>query len=197
MNEVCSAAKVSKGSLYQHFPSKDELFLYVVEDDTEQWLSQWAEKSSSISGLEELFYALGEQYANDFQNPLIRALEEYARSRPHSDEVHQRLAQLYESASEACRNLLQEGMDTGYLVRGDLDNYVIVVSGLLEGVARVSEIMAGEGTGGYHAILPRSDRAAAAGDTCPVGNSGLYRCSCQPPMRNSSTSSAELRQEIS
>ncbi|AIQ67346.1 TetR/AcrR family transcriptional regulator [Paenibacillus graminis] len=142
MNEVCSAAKVSKGSLYHHFPSKDELFLYVVEDDTEQWLSQWAEKSSRISGLEERFYALGEHYANDFQNPLIRALEEYARSRPHSDEVHQRLAQLCESASEACRNLLQEGMDTGYLIKGNLDNYVIIVSGLLEGVARVSEIMA-------------------------------------------------------
>ncbi|MBW4081535.1 TetR/AcrR family transcriptional regulator [Paenibacillus sp. S150] len=142
MNEVCSAAKVSKGSLYHHFPSKDELFLYVVEDDTEQWLLQWAEKRSSISGVEERFYALGEHYANDFQNPLIRALEEYARSRPHSAEVHERLAKLYESASEACRDLLQEGMGSGYLIRGDLDHYVIVVSGLLEGVSRVSEIMA-------------------------------------------------------
>lgn len=141
MNEVCSAAKVSKGSLYHHFPSKDELFLYIVEDDTEQWLLQWTQKKSSISGFEERFYALGEHYANDYQNPLIRALEEYARSRTLSGEVQDRLARLYESASEACRNLLQEGMDSGYLVRGDLDNYVIVVSGLLEGIGRVSEIM--------------------------------------------------------
>ncbi|WP_342438697.1 TetR/AcrR family transcriptional regulator [Paenibacillus sp. FSL L8-0436] len=140
MNEVCTAAKVSKGSLYHHFPSKDELFLYVVEDDTEQWLSDWEQKRSGISGIEERFYALGEHYANDFQNPLIRALEEYARSRPHSEEVQQRLSRLYESASQACRNLLQEGMDTGYLVKGNLDNYVIIVSGLLEGISRVSEI---------------------------------------------------------
>lgn len=142
MNEVCLAAKVSKGSLYHHFPSKDELFLYVVEDDTEQWLFQWAQKRSGISGVEERFYALGEHYANDFQNPLIRALEEYARSRSHSAEVQERLARLYESASEACRTLLQEGMDSGYLIKGNLNNYVIVVSGLLEGVCRVSEIMA-------------------------------------------------------
>ncbi|MGN7762865.1 TetR/AcrR family transcriptional regulator [Paenibacillus sp. 22594] len=141
MNEVCSAAKVSKGSLYHHFPSKDELFLYIVEDDTEQWLLQWTQKKSSISGFEERFYALGEHYANDYQNPLIRALEEYARSRALSGDVQERLARLYESGSEACRNLLQEGMDSGYLVRGDLDNYVIVVSGLLEGIGRVSEIM--------------------------------------------------------
>lgn len=31
-------------------------------------------------------------------------------------------------------------MDTGYLVKGNLDNYVIIVSGLLEGISRVSEI---------------------------------------------------------
>ncbi len=142
MNEVCSAAQVSKGSLYHHFPSKDELFLYVVEEDTEQWLLQWTQKKSRISGVEERFYALGEHYANDFQNPLIRALEEYARSHSLSEEVQERLARLYESASEACRSLLQEGMDSGYLMNGNLNNYVIVVSGLLEGVGRVSEIIA-------------------------------------------------------
>lgn len=142
MNEVCAVAKVSKGSLYHHFPSKDELFLYVVEDDTQQWLSDWEQKRSLISGIEQRFYALGEHYADDYQNPLIRALEEYARSRPHTDEVHQRLCQLYESASEACRNLLQEGIDSGYLIKGSLDNYVIIVSGLLEGITRVSELTA-------------------------------------------------------
>ncbi|MNU08569.1 hypothetical protein D3C72_2546690 [compost metagenome] len=31
-------------------------------------------------------------------------------------------------------------MDTGFLAKGNLDNYVIIVSGLLEGIARVSEI---------------------------------------------------------
>lgn len=39
MNEVCEAAGVSKGSLYHHFPSKDELFLHIVEEDTKLWRS--------------------------------------------------------------------------------------------------------------------------------------------------------------
>jgi AcrR family transcriptional regulator len=142
MNEVCAAAQVSKGSLYHHFPSKDELFLYVAELDTEQWLAEWDSKKSGISGTEERLYALGEHYANDFQNPLIRAIEDYARIRSHSDEINQRLSQIYESASRACRELLQEGMDSGFLVRGDLDKYVVILSGLLEGIGRVSEITA-------------------------------------------------------
>ena len=142
MNEVCTAAKVSKGSLYHHFPSKDELFLHVVEDDTQKWLGEWEELRSKISGTEARLFALGEHYANDFQNPLIHALEEYARSCTLTEDIRQRLSQIYESASRACRDLLQEGMDSGYLITGNLDNYVIIVSGMLEGISRVSEITA-------------------------------------------------------
>lgn len=142
MNEVCVAAKVSKGSLYHHFPSKDELFLSIVEEDTEQWLAEWDVIRGRITGIEERFYALGEHYAGDFQNPLISGLEEYARSRTHSEEIYQRLSQLYESGAMACRNLLQEGMDSGYLVSGNLDHYVVIVCGMLEGIGRVREITA-------------------------------------------------------
>lgn len=138
--EVCTAANVSKGSLYHHFPSKDELFLYVVEEDTEQWLAEWEDIRSRLSGVEERLYALGEHYANDFQNPLIRGLEEYARSRTHSDEIYERLTRLYDSGATACRNLLKEGMDSGYLIQMDLDHYVVIISGMLEGIGRVSEI---------------------------------------------------------
>ncbi|KTD88488.1 TetR/AcrR family transcriptional regulator [Paenibacillus etheri] len=139
MNEVCAASNVSKGSLYHHFPSKDELFLYVVEEDTAQWLQAWEDKKKEIVGVEERLYALAEHYANDFQNPLIRALEEFSRSRAHPEDVTKRLVLLYEAASHACRDLLKEGMDRGYFIKGDLEDYVIIVNGMLEGIGRVSE----------------------------------------------------------
>ncbi|MBY3619473.1 TetR/AcrR family transcriptional regulator [Acinetobacter sp. CUI P1] len=139
MNEVCAASNVSKGSLYHHFPSKDELFLYVVEEDTAQWLQAWEDKKKEIVGVEERLYALAEHYANDFQNPLIQALEEFSRSRAHPEDITKRLVLLYEAASHACRDLLKEGMDTGYFIKGDLEDYVIIVNGMLEGIGRVSE----------------------------------------------------------
>jgi AcrR family transcriptional regulator len=146
MNEVCVASNVSKGSLYHHFPSKDELFLFVVEVDTLEWLQAWDDKKQEIVGIEERFYALAEHYANDFQNPLIHALEEFSRSRCHPEEISKRLSLLYEAASHACRDLLKEGIETGYLVKGDLENYVIIVSGMLEGIGRVSEFSIHEKT---------------------------------------------------
>lgn len=139
MNEVCAASNVSKGSLYHHFPSKDELFLYVVEEDTAQWLQAWEDQKKEILGVEERLYALAEHYANDFQNPLIQALEEFSRSRAHQEDINKRLYDLYEAALDACRDLLKEGMDTGYFIKGDLEDYVIIVSGMLEGIGRVSE----------------------------------------------------------
>lgn len=141
MNEVCAASSVSKGSLYHHFPSKDELFLYVVEEDTTKWLEAWENKKVTIVGAEERLYALAEHYANDFQNPLIRALEEFSRRRVHSEGIKNRLFLLYEAASHACRELLQEGMEAGYFIQGDLEEYVIMVSGMLEGIGRVSEFL--------------------------------------------------------
>lgn len=146
MNEVCAASNVSKGSLYHHFPSKDELFLYVVEEDTAQWLQAWEDKKKEIVGVEERLYALAEHYANDFQNPLIRALEEFSRSRAHPEDVTKRLVLLYEAASHACRDLLKEGMDTGYFIKGDLEDCVIIVNGMLEGIGRVSEYSMSEKT---------------------------------------------------
>lgn len=139
MNEVCTASNVSKGSLYHHFPSKDELFLYVVEVDTKQWLQAWMDKKQEIEGIEERLYALAEHYANDFQNPLIRALEEFSRSRAHSDEINKRLSLLYDEALQACRDLLMEGMATGYFISVDLEEFVIILGGMLEGIGRVSE----------------------------------------------------------
>lgn len=144
MNEVCAASEVSKGSLYHHFPSKDELFLYVVEMDTQQWLQAWNDKKQEITGIEERLYALAEHYANDFQNPLIRALEEFSRSRAHPDEINKRLSLLYDEASHACRDLLKEGMATGYFINVDLEDYVIILSGMFEGIGRVSEFTAPE-----------------------------------------------------
>lgn len=140
MNEVCVTANVSKGSLYHHFSSKEELFLYVVEEDTKQWLQEWDNKRSETTGIEERFYALAEHYAHDFQNPLIRALEEFSRSRTHPPEIIKRLALIYDSTLRASRDLLQEGIDTNYLLAGDLENYVIIVNGMLEGIGRVAEI---------------------------------------------------------
>ncbi|WP_239616280.1 TetR/AcrR family transcriptional regulator [Cohnella mopanensis] len=137
MNEVCKEASVSKGSLYHHFPSKDELFLYVIEEDSEHWQNEWSNKRLKLSGIEEQMYALAEHYANDFQNPLQKSVEEFSRSRVITDDVFERLLGINNMSSQACREVLREGMEKGDFASGDLDQMVFIVSSMFEGLAKI------------------------------------------------------------
>lgn len=137
MNEVCEIAGVSKGSLYHHFPSKDELFLQVLEEDSEQWNTEWEKKRTALTDVEEQLFALAEHYANDFQNPLLKAMEEYSRSRIITDEVVQRLLRINDNNSQACREVLSEGMRKGEFAEGDLDQLVFMISSMMEGLSKI------------------------------------------------------------
>jgi AcrR family transcriptional regulator len=137
INEVCEIAGVSKGSLYHHFPSKDELFLQVLEEDSEQWNTEWEKKRTALSDAEEQLFALAEHYANDFQNPLLKAMEEYSRSRIITDEVVQRLLRINDNNSQACREVLSEGMRKGEFAEGDLDQLVFMISSMMEGLSKI------------------------------------------------------------
>jgi len=137
MNDVCEAAGVSKGSLYHHFPSKEELLLHVVEEDNEQWRREWEKKRATLETIEDQLFALAEHYANDIQNPLVKTTEEVARSRVLTDDIFERLVRIGEESSQACRELLREGMDSGELVRADLDRQVVLVSSMLEGLGKL------------------------------------------------------------
>jgi len=137
MNEVCEESEVSKGSLYHHFKSKDELFLQVVEEDSEQWSAEWEKLRSAAATMEDRLYALAEHYANDFQNPLLKALEEYSRSRVITDEVVVRMLRISDNNSQACRSVLREGMERGDLEQGDLDRMVVLVSSMMEGLGKI------------------------------------------------------------
>ncbi|QMV42757.1 TetR/AcrR family transcriptional regulator [Cohnella cholangitidis] len=137
MNEVCEEAGVSKGSLYHHFPSKDELFLFVIEEDSEHWQNEWNKKRATLNGIEEQMYALAEHYANDFQNPLLKAMEEFSRSRVITDDVFERVLRIGNNSSQACRDVLREGMESGDFAEADLDEQVLIVSSMFEGLGKI------------------------------------------------------------
>jgi len=137
MNEVCAAAGASKGSLYHHFPSKDELFIQVSEEDARQWNEDWERIRAAIGTTEEQLYALAEHYANDFQNPLLKALEEYARSRVITEEIVERMLRIGDANSQACREVLRQGMERGEFAEWDLDRIVVIVSSLFEGLSKI------------------------------------------------------------
>lgn len=137
MNEICEAAGVSKGSLYHHFAGKKELFLTLVEENIEHWKNQWEEKRRNLTSATDQLYALAEHYADEVQDPLSKALEEFVRSHGSDEETVERLWQLAQSQTQACREVLREGMERGEFVREDLDDAELIVSALFEGLGKI------------------------------------------------------------
>jgi AcrR family transcriptional regulator len=140
MNEVCEAAKVSKGSLYHHFPSKEELFLYVIKDDTLRWLDEWNQMKTSFANIEEKWFGFAQYYASDFQNPLLREIENFERGREISEDVKQRLFEICYLGSQACRELVAEALEEKYFPPNEVEYYVVLITAMLEGIGKVNEM---------------------------------------------------------
>lgn len=116
MDEIAAQAGVAKGTLYQHFPTKEDLFFALIEQaliQFEQLVQQVATSSSNPrQKLERIFYYIyGEQPGTHVQ--LMRLLR-------NNEELSLRLkmkrAQSGERINDAIdqlRNILEEGKSQG------------------------------------------------------------------------------------
>ena len=55
MEDIREFSEISKGSIYYHFKSKEELFLYTVEKTSEIWRTGWEEHSKKVETSTENF----------------------------------------------------------------------------------------------------------------------------------------------
>lgn len=44
MNQIIEASESSKGNLYHHFTNKEHLFVFILEEDANQWLNDWKQE---------------------------------------------------------------------------------------------------------------------------------------------------------
>ncbi|MBB3112389.1 AcrR family transcriptional regulator [Paenibacillus phyllosphaerae] len=134
MDEIVTIAGTSKGSIYYHFKSKEELFLYILELTTEEWLDKWARSSEPLHTATEKLYTLAELFATDFQNPLMRAAEEFAGSESADPDIHAKLLEMTRMHYPILRQLLEEGMSSGEFEPMETTELMYIVLGLLGGL---------------------------------------------------------------
>lgn len=56
MNQIIEAAQSSKGNLYHHFKNKENLFVYILEEDANQWLKDWKIEAEKNNIIQTIFY---------------------------------------------------------------------------------------------------------------------------------------------
>lgn len=135
MDELVRYIGVSKGSIYYHFKSKEELFIQLLARQNREWINAWMEKSSAFSSFEERVYGIADHMVDDFQNPLVKVGEEFYISQPENKHLLDQILQIMQEPRRLYRNIFAEAAKEGFLPEEDLDEISIIFSSMLDGLS--------------------------------------------------------------
>lgn len=141
MEDICAHAGVSKGSVYYHFKSKADLFIYILEQFVEDWLIKWQEKSRGITSAKNKLYALAEHYASDYESPLTQATTEFAGSESADPGVKEKLNELNGRYIPVVQAIITEGVRNQEFKAIDVDDLTLVTFGYLAGIGAVCQMV--------------------------------------------------------
>ncbi|GGE77718.1 TetR/AcrR family transcriptional regulator [Priestia taiwanensis] len=134
MEEICQTTGRSKGSIYYHFKSKEELFLFIFRTITEEWIQTWNEKEKYYRTTKEKLYALAEHHIDEFENPFMKAVEEFSGSQLATKDILEEALELSRQPYVVYERLIVEGMERGELKKKDARTIMYILYGLMTGL---------------------------------------------------------------
>jgi len=136
MEDLVQYSGVSKGSIYYHFQSKDDLFLQLIEKDTKEWLASWRQKERDYPSFEEKLHGIALHYAEDFHNPLQKVIEEYMFGQPLHEELLEQALVTIKEKRKAYEKIFQDAIDAKEIDhRLNAEDLSYLFSGLLDGLS--------------------------------------------------------------
>lgn len=136
MEDIVQYSGVSKGSIYYHFESKEDLFISMIEKNSNDWLADWLKKENGYTTFLEKLYGIAEHFTEDFQNPLMKISEEFYLSQPaQGAEVVDRLLKSLKINEQLITKIFSEGIDQGILKDDCAEQMATVFCGLLYGLS--------------------------------------------------------------
>lgn len=134
MEDLVQYIGVSKGSIYYHFKSKDDLFVQLLVRQNQEWINAWVEKSVDFLSFEEKVYGIADHMVDDFQNPLTKVGEEFYISSPENQLLLDDFLEIIREPRKLYRDIFAEGVKEGLLSEEELDDIAIVFASLLDGL---------------------------------------------------------------
>jgi len=141
MEDIRAHAGMSKGSIYYHFKSKENLFIYILEIYVQEWIGSWKEKSSNLNSAKDKLYALAEHFTMDLESPLTRAATEFAGSEYANPQIKIKLDELNGSYIPVVQNIIVEGIENDEFKTLDIQEITIITYGFLAGIGAVCQIV--------------------------------------------------------
>jgi len=135
MDELVKYTGASKGSIYYHFESKEDLFIKLLAKQNQDWMESWNEKKARFVNFEEKLYGIAEHMVDDFQNPLTKIAEEFYINQPENKSLVSEMLAIVQGPRRLYREILTEGAQEGRIPAEDVDEISVVFGSLLDGMS--------------------------------------------------------------
>ncbi|MCM3785098.1 TetR/AcrR family transcriptional regulator [Neobacillus mesonae] len=135
MEDICHATGRSKGSIYYHFKSKEELFIHLIKLNNEEWVEAWHKKEEQYDTVIQKLYALADHYVDDMDTPLTNASNEFASSQGLGDDLMEEILSILRLPYVMYEELIIEGMERGELRKDNPNDVMYIVQGLMAGLS--------------------------------------------------------------
>lgn len=109
IQDICSAAGCSKGNLYYHFKSKEDLFVYLEEQTYAEWWTELDRLFSRCKTVTEKLYAYG-QFSAGIERSLYSAEREFIHTVDANSEAMQRFKEIIIKNFEKTQKFIFEGI---------------------------------------------------------------------------------------
>ncbi|WP_440110629.1 TetR family transcriptional regulator C-terminal domain-containing protein [Paenibacillus sp. QZ-Y1] len=134
MEDICTINNRSKGSIYYHFKSKEELFMYLIKLNNEDWMDAWLDKESGYETAIDKLYGLADHYVDDLANPLNNAINEFVSGQVVSQEMLDEMLSLIRIPYATYESIISKGMEDGELKLDDPQDVMHIIYGLFNGL---------------------------------------------------------------
>lgn len=135
MDELVKYTGASKGSIYYHFDSKEDLFIQLLAKQNREWMEAWNDKKAQYGTFEEKLYGIADHMVDDFQNPLSKVAEEFYMNQPEDKTLLNKLLSILQGPRVLYREILEEGAASGLLSGKDTDEAAVIFASLLDGLS--------------------------------------------------------------
>ncbi|MGE8036136.1 TetR family transcriptional regulator C-terminal domain-containing protein [Lysinibacillus sp. NPDC093692] len=138
VGDISTASGYSKGHIYYHFENKEKLFVLLAQQTMQDWHNKWLQKDCIYFTAVEKLYGMAMHVLYHYQTPLLRSGQELASNPKSSPESVEQLYNLAVIPMGAYRAILQEGMDRGEFVNGNIDEWTVLLGTWLGGLCQLT-----------------------------------------------------------
>lgn len=117
MADIKNETNLSKGTIYYHFKNKEELYLYCIQQVSNEFIRNWDIMSKTERSAEKKLYIWANLNNIMLQKPITNTIQEYFVST--NKENYDHMLKLYEPEFQIVSDILEEGISRGEF-KGDL-----------------------------------------------------------------------------